>query len=295
MQEKIDVLITDLDNTLWDWLKAWHAMFTALVDVLVDEARLDRQRLLDEAGEIHQRQRTSEYSRLLQELPSAKDLQATSEGRLVFEHAIEAAQAARERELCLYPGVFDTLAELRDAGTLIVAYTESMAFATSQRIRKLNLDGVIDWLYSSPDHDFPAGISPREQRRHDDGYYDLKRTRHRHVERGVTKPNARVLMKIMADVGARRRGTVYVGDNLMKDIAMAQEAGVNDVLAVYGQNHDGHTYELLRKVTHWRPEDVQREKDIEERCEVQPTHVIDAFPKLMSLFEFGRQEDPQDG
>src|SRR6266536_4522407 len=154
------VLVTDLDNTLWDWLAIWHASFSALINVLTREGGLDRERLLAEAHEVHRRHGTSEYTRLLDELPSFAGLGEKRDTSGLREAAITASQKAREQSLSLYPSVEETLASIHEAGTLIVAYTESMAWVTSQRIRKLGLDGVIDFLYSSPDHDFPQDAPP---------------------------------------------------------------------------------------------------------------------------------------
>ena len=287
MKQRVDALITDLDNTLWDWVHLWHTSFSALIDVLVNEGNLDRERLLDEAREIHQRHRTTEYFLLLDELPSLLALEQKQDVTDLREEAIKAAQESREKVLSLYPGTLEALAQVREAGALIVAYTESMAFATAQRIRKLQLDGVIQYLYSSPDHDFPAGMSSQDLRRHPDEHYALKRTEHRHVDRGVIKPNVDVLMKIMEDVGAKPDRTVYVGDNLMKDVSMAQDAGVHDVLAGFGQASEREEYELLRRVTHWSPEDVQRERSIVADKSVKPTFVLEKdLLELHDLFEF---------
>lgn len=283
----VDVLITDLDNTLWDWVGAWHAWFTAQIDVLVEQGDLNRQMLLQEAKEIHRRQRTTEYSLLLAELPSLASLAARKDVTKLKELAAAAAQEEREKVLCLYPETLEVLSHVRAQGTLVVAYTESMAFATAQRIRKLKLDGVIQYLYSSPDHDFPADTPPQSMRKHADDYYALKRTEHRHVEKHVTKPNADVLRQIMRDVGADPARTAYVGDNLLKDISMAQQAGVHDVHVEYGQTQHLDQYQLLREVTHWTPEDVEKESAVLADDTVRPTYVLrKSLSELLEMFQF---------
>jgi FMN phosphatase YigB (HAD superfamily) len=81
---------------------------------------------------------------------------------------------------------------------------------------------------------------------------------------------------------------VYVGDNLMKDVAMAVDCGVEDVWAKYGQAHRRPEYKLLVDVTHWTPEEVEREQKIKEREDVHPTHTLhNGFSDLLKLFEFG--------
>lgn len=287
MGTRISVLITDLDNTLWDWVHIWHASFATLIDVLVDEGGLDRETLLDEAREIHQRHATSEYSLLLEELPSLADLSAKTDTTALRVSAIAASQKGREKALALYPSVAETLVQIRTAGAVVVAYTESMAFATAQRVRKLALDGVIQYLYSSPDHDFPEDAPPELMRQHADEHYALKETEHRHVARGVLKPNAEVLRQIMTDVGAAPESTAYVGDNIMKDVAMAKQAGVIDVLAGYGAAQHRDEYELLRRVTHWPKADVDREREMIAAGELEATFTLEkGFAELSDLLEF---------
>ena len=74
----------------------------------------------------------------------------------VMAPAIDAFRKARRRVLALYPTVADTLAALKAKGVRIAAFTESKAFYTNYRFRKLGLDGLVDVLYSPEDHSVPA-------------------------------------------------------------------------------------------------------------------------------------------
>jgi ribonucleotide monophosphatase NagD (HAD superfamily) len=79
---------------------------------------------------------------------------------------------------------------------------------------------------------------------------------------------------------------VYVGDNILKDVYMAQQAGVTDVYALYGASQHKPEYDLLRKVTHWTPEMVERERAALRQGSITPTHVLDAnFEQILSLFK----------
>ena len=92
-------------------------------------------------------------------------------------------------------------------------------------------------------------------------YQGFSATVHHQVPAGLTKPNLAVLQSILEDQSCDVEQAVYLGDSLMKDIAMAQSAGVLDVHATYGvQNRP--EYDLLRRVTHWTDEDVERERRI---------------------------------
>lgn len=283
------LLVTDLDNTLWDWLDAWYASFSALMDGLVTLSGVDRAVLEDQVKAVHRRRGTSEYSNLVRELPALIEAAAPGDPAEVYREALRAQSSRRKSSTRLYPGVREGLARLRAAGVRIVAYTESGAFWTEWRIRNTGLDGIIDVLYSSPDHDLLAGLSPADLRTgvYDDSKYGLRSTEHRHVPHGVLKPSAQVLRVILEEQGHLPAEAVYLGDSLMKDIAMAQSAGVFDVHAAYGLAQDQPGYELLRRVTHWPEEDVARETELAlQNGKVVPTMVCtDGFVEVLSVFE----------
>ena len=287
-QKRVSVVVLDLDNTLWDWVDAWYRSFSAMLEELVRSSGIPRDRLVAEIRAVHREHGTSEYAFLVEELESLR-AGGSPETRPEVAHraALEAFESARREATCLYPTVFETLWALRERGCLVVGYTESMAFYTSRRLREMGLDGLLDSLYSPADHDAPVGLTPEQARRYPADAYRLRKTLHRHTPPGELKPNPGVLAGILADVGARAEDAVYVGDSLMKDIAMARDAGVADVYAAYGDNRHGEAYELLRAVSHWTDADVEREQQIQQRGRVTPTHTLDhCLSQLLALFEF---------
>ncbi|MGL5823808.1 MAG: HAD family hydrolase [Nocardioides sp.] len=256
------LLVTDLDNTLWDWFGAWHASFAPMLQRLVEECEVPREQLEEEIRKIHQQRGTAEYSNLLDEIPSLTRAVQPERPHVVFDDAIQIMRSNRRKATRLYPGVRETLEELRSRGVRIVAYTESLAYWTEWRIRHTEIDGLLDVLYSSPDHDLPRGMTATDLRtgHYPEAAYGLRATVHKHLDRGIRKPNADVLATILQEQGAVAEETVYVGDSLMKDIAMAQDLGVLDVHAAYGIVQNRPEYELLRRVTHWTDEEVERER-----------------------------------
>jgi phosphoglycolate phosphatase-like HAD superfamily hydrolase len=227
---------------------------------------------------VHQANGTSEYAPelLLPLLPSIARGQERQSLLERYDPVIHAYHSARKAALRLYPRVLETLAGIRDSGCLVVAYTESQAFVTSQRILRLGLDGTIDCLYSPPDHDLPPDVTLESLRRYEDQQYELKETKHLHTPAGERKPSPEILKAILTEVGATPSTTVYIGDSRMKDVAMAQAVGVVDVWAEYGevQSHPG--YPLLRRVSHWSDEDVERERRISSEESIQATHTLES-------------------
>jgi phosphoglycolate phosphatase-like HAD superfamily hydrolase len=287
MKQKVTVVITDLDNTLFDWVGIWHKSFTAMLHRLVLESGLSEELLLQEFKVIHERYGTSEYAFSIEELPSLQKKYPDSDLVKRFEGPIQAFRDARKSALSLYPDVLETLEQLKDKECLLVGYTESMSFYSWYRMRHLGLDRILDYLYSPPDHELPAGICPKRIRYHAGDYYELRRTIHRHIPKGEAKPEPGVLLDIIRGVGGSPSETIYVGDSLMKDVAMANSASVTSIWAQYGVCQNREEYELLRKVTHWTDADVQREKKL-RREHVKPTYTLEAsFSEMLPLFDFG--------
>jgi phosphoglycolate phosphatase len=287
MAPSISVLITDLDNTLYDWVAMWGASFNAMLSRLVEMSGVPQDVLEAEAQAIHQRVGTSEYAFLIQELPSLKAKHPGEDLRAIYAPAIDDYRKARDAHLKLYPTVADTLRRVKDAGGVTVGYTESRAFYTNYRVRRLALDGLLDYLFSPPDHALPADTSLELVRSRPAQDYELVQTVHRFTPEGELKPNPRLLKDIMGMVGALPERTVYVGDSLMKDVLMAQDAGVVDAFAKYGLAQHRDEYALLRRVTHWKPEDVEREKRLTAHSDVHPTYTLErAFGELLEICEF---------
>jgi phosphoglycolate phosphatase len=288
------VLVTDMDNTLFDWLGMWQAAFGAMLEHLIADSGVPRATLEAEFFAIHQRHGTTEYAFAIQELPSLRARHAPDAEDLPgrYAAAIDAYRVMRRRTLALYPGVRETLRAVRAAGALVIAYTESRAYYADYRVRTLELDGALDYLYSLPDHALPEGVTASQIRRYPPEHYRLRSTVARHTREGTWKPDASVLRDILSDVGAEPAEAVYVGDSLIKDVTMAQAAGVLDVFARYGDVRSRPGYGLLRRVTHWSPAMLARSEGIRE-ADVRPTHVLgDGFAELLDHVEFRRFTPP---
>jgi phosphoglycolate phosphatase-like HAD superfamily hydrolase len=286
---KAGLLVLDLDNTIWDWFDAWHQSFSAMLPALSAASGVSVEQLKAEMKVIHQAKGTSEYSFLLDELPSITALRGTKSVRDLYGDVLHLQNSKRLHATHLYPEVLTTLQHIRSRGVKVVAYTESLKFWTEWRIKRTGLDGLIDVLYSSPDHDFPHGTKRDDVRTLPDAAYELLKTEHRQVERGIVKPNPLILSEIIAEHGQVDGAVVYVGDSLDKDVAMAQAVGgVLDVHAKYGEAFRRPEYKLLQELSHWPDTAVKKEVLTAKSAHPSPTYVLKAgFGELLELFDFG--------
>jgi phosphoglycolate phosphatase len=279
VSQKKTTLISDFDNTLYDWFRVWHLSFSAMLAEIKRISGVSDSVLIPEIRQIHQQYGTSEFSYLLEELPCLKAAFPGQDLLKVFDDAVHAYRSARKANLELYPGVIDTLSRLRSQGVLIVLYTDSLAYYTNYRVRRLELDSLVDFVFSPPDHELPPGSASYTE--NEDA--KLLHAKHVYLPKGVRKPDPTALLDIVKDIGRTPPECIYLGDSLKNDITMAQDAHVEDVHAEYGevQKHPG--YKLLQDVSHWSEADVQREREISKR-DIKPTHSIKSFSEIKGFF-----------
>ena len=258
-----------------------------MLDGIVEISGIPKSILIPEIKMVHEKHGTSEYSFLIDELPSLKPILKGRSATNVFARPINNYRRKRREYLKLYPTVAETLLKIKGGGACIVGYTESMQFYSSYRVRRLGLDGVLDYMFCPDDHVLPEGLSPEDVRRYPVEHYTLKYTRQKFTPKNSKKPDKEVLSTIITDLGLKKSDCVYIGDSPTKDIAMALDSGVDDVWAMYGQSQGLPEYELLRAVTHWTAQEVEMEKGFLENRPVHPTYTLEAtFSELLDMFEF---------
>jgi FMN phosphatase YigB (HAD superfamily) len=288
----IKLVITDLDNTIYNFVDFYGPSFRAMLDALVEITGLDKSTLKASFKRVHQLHRTSEYSFAIEELDvlAARDRALSfSEKLLKYNQAISAFRSKRAQSLRLYPGVLETLNVLRSAGKKIVAHTDAMMFYAVYRLqRQLNIGQLFDGLFAIKDHGPPPGVSEKEARSREPETYVCSVPIHRELNPSVTKPDPRVLKAILTEFSVVPHEAIYIGDSLHKDVRMAQLSGVHDVFAAYGRDYDAENWQLLVDITHWTDRDVAREKEF-GAVEILPTHTIRSFPEVLEVIS--RLED----
>jgi phosphoglycolate phosphatase len=275
-------LIVDLDNTLFDWVGLWFATFSAMMNKVSEQTGIALEFMEPEIRAIHQLRRTSEYAFLLSDITALEAYRAGRPATEAFVDAIRAFRETRRAKLALYPKVAETLLAIKGAGTQIIAYTESLRYYSFYRLKRLGLDGVIDFLYSPADHDVPSELD----RFYREDFYGFQYTQHRFTPPGELKPNPTLLLAIVGECRADTESVAYVGDSLHKDIAMAQSAGIDCAWAKYGEAQDSEAYSLLKRVTHWTDEDVKREAEIRAKPVTAELILKSGFDEILDLFHF---------
>jgi phosphoglycolate phosphatase len=129
--------------------------------------------------------------------------------------------------------VVETLGWIRERGLGLVALSDAPRNAAELRLKWLGLDGHFDALYTLPGYALPKNVDPEIRRREEAGHY-RSRTPVRELPREAEKPSPEGLRRILADFGLRGEEVLYVGDNVVKDMPVAQTCGALGAWAEYG-------------------------------------------------------------
>jgi len=289
----IRLVITDLDNTLYNWVDYFVPSFNAMLQELARLTGLDETALRRSFQRVYRRHRTTEYAFAVQELDLlAKETTGLTVPEVLakYDPAIQAFRRVRRNSLHLYEGVSSTLRELRRQGRYIAAHTDSMMFYAETRLKQLHIEDLFDALVAPRDHGLPRGTRLEDVRQYSaPEAYTARIPLKRALEPGVVKPNPKCLRDIMSTFGVVPEETAYIGDSLHKDVRMAQLSGAHDIYAAYGKQVEKEHYRQLVEITHWTDEDVARERQLQEET-VKPTFTVTSFPELLQVLRMIERE-----
>ena len=229
-------VVTDLDNTLYPWVDYIVPSLEAMVGSLEQTTGRPRIDIIQSLKAVYARHGSNEYPFAIQESslfhPYESDFDSFD--ALVVRPAQRAFAEARRRYLTPYPAVRATLLALKDRGIPVVALTDAPRNAVEYRVRLLELDGLLDALYALRSYRLPRNVNPEIRRRDAAGYYRLKQTKVVELPRAAEKPAPLGLRRVLRDLGLDASEVLYVGDNVKKDMPLAETCGVVGVWAEYG-------------------------------------------------------------
>jgi phosphoglycolate phosphatase len=275
----VRLLITDLDNTLYDWVTYFSTAFEGFAQSLACELGVPFDDLLEEFKAVHQRYGNSEQPFAFAELPSVMRLNRGASRRQICDRyapALDEFNRLRKLHLRLYPGVDHGLAALKGAGITIVGHTEALPENAYYRLLFLGIRDCFKKLYALEGEIAPHPYEEREvYYRPPPGYLER-------VPRIERKPNPRLLLDICSRLQVLPEQALYVGDSLTRDVAMARSANVRAIWARYGTVYDKRLWSLLVRVTHWSSADVAREAELRRlSAEVQPDFTANSFEDVV--------------
>ncbi len=232
---RVRAVVTDLDNTLYPWVDYIVPSLEAMVASLAATTGLPRVRIVQALKAVYSKYESNEYPFAIQESGIFEPYEADfhTVNAHVLRPARDAFVAARDRYLKPYPGVRETLDALRARGLTVVGLTDAPRNAAELRLKHLRLDGHFDALYTLPGYPLPEHVDPEIRRKEEAGHY-RSRTPVFELPHAAEKPSKEGLARVLKDFRLAGREVVYVGDNVKKDMPVAEACGAIGVWAEYG-------------------------------------------------------------
>ncbi len=251
VQPETALLVTDIDNTLFDWVAYYVHAFSALLNAVERLTGTPYATLAEESKQVFITHGSIEYPFLAQELPSViRHSGDDIDGMLndIVRPARDEFLKGAEPYLKPYPGVIETLKKFRAQfpKVPVVALTDAPRYVAMWKLNKLGLLAHFDAVYGLPDPRLPT--SPTHGRVKVDPEILLKHLqqsnfgfagRIRILPDDYEKPGTRGLKTVLMDyemdeAAAERQRVVWIGDNLRKDVGLGRRLGVRTAWAAYG-------------------------------------------------------------
>ena len=271
------LLVTDVDNTIFDWVGTWARGVTAMLDVLERDTGRTREYWLAALRNINIRRHTLECQAALHDLSQDAAWDSLPDRSAILTRTAAAYRRAWDAHLTAYDGLRDALARLVEHGWAIAAYTESDAVVAATRLTRLGLASVVPRVFGRA----PFSIPPVRE-------WALVDTPPRlpiaisFIPREETKPNPTGLRDIAVRSGTPLSQVVYLGDNLWKDVVMAQRLGVPALWAAYGATRQPQDTALVNRLRHWTPDDVADEQRASTTALVAPDQTLHTASELFN-------------
>ena len=296
--QNIDILVLDIDNTVFDWVTYYvHGMESLIAKV----AEITKESTLAIAGQcrdVFERHNSIEYPFLIQELAAVNHIFGQDFEKMlsdVVEPGREAFLVGAAPFLKPYEDVVAALSTFRSENpdTEIIALTDAPQYVAMWKLNKLGLLDFFNAVYGLPDPTIPVcnttgeiKVSKKILIKHlNQTKFDFKGTV-RELPEDYEKPAIKGLKTVLMDCGMEDspEKVLWVGDNLRKDVTLRQTLGVKTVWAKYGTDIDP---KIKVRLLGFSPEkNIRKNVAIDPADESSPTpdHIIGSFSDLLDIF-----------
>lgn len=284
-RRRFDLVVTDLDNTLYDWLGFYIPCFSAMVEEINRISRVPVADLEAAFQRVHRRHGTTEYAFAIEELDvldGVDPLLTPAERLEKYRDAVRIFRKCRRDRLTLYPNVEETLRRLRELAIPLVALSDSSITTVSRRLRQLGVDEMFAAVSGTADAGIPEylpeSVARAAPRNDTDARCELIA-----LPAGVRKPSVEAVRPIFDRFKVAAHRTLYVGDSLSRDVALANASGMFAAWARYGQVSDRGYLDLLGRITYWTEEDIAAERQLVQHTPPRPDVVLRDFSEVVAL------------
>ncbi|MCL4299776.1 MAG: HAD family hydrolase [Anaerolineae bacterium] len=275
------IILTDLDNTIYNWVDYFAPSFRGMVHALSKRTGIAEDNIIANFKRVYGQEETLEYAFSVQKLEMCRG-KSEDEIKELVRVAKGAFSRVRGKNLKPYPNVKETLVAFKKENIPIIGVTNAPIFQAERRLRQLRLDGLFYGLVGWQGRDVPEDYpwTKEIKQRAEQGKYPTRITEKWSLTPDKLKPNSFGYLKVIEKLGVDIEQVYCVGDSLHKDIKPALELGAIGIWARYGQSYKPENFETLLAITYWSQERISA---VYEEKVVTPTFIIDDFSELRDI------------
>lgn len=252
------LILTDLDNTIYNWVDYYGPSFRAMVHVLARETEESEDDLIASFCHVYETHGSVEYAFSIQELPILRN-RTDSEIAELVRLAKGAFKRVRDKRLQPYPTVGKTLRWLRTQGDRIVAVTNAPVSYAYKRLSKLRIINLFDGIGGKMDYDIPIGnLTEKILGKSREEFFNPTIMTWA-FESHELKPGHKGYARVIADLGIPPTRVWVIGDNTQRDLVPALKLGATGIWARYGEFVDKKNLETVLRLNSWRQEKILSE------------------------------------
>lgn len=264
-------LILDLDNTLYSWMDAYAVSFREQLEYLCKSLDLNEDILIKDFKKVFLRYGSVEVPEAVSQLGIWDRYRINDDRRR--EVQIESTSIFMNgwrKNIRLFPGVRETIHWAREAGYIVIAYSDAFAFWVDLRLCLLGLTDEFDAVYAMENTEISDSFGTTEWEP------EIKIT---YISPSDKKPNTSVVNRILDQYKLNKEQVYYVGDSIKKDIVTAKKAGICDIWAKYGLEYCRGNGRLLSLITPWK----KAPKEALDSYFTSPTYTINHFEEIKNI------------
>lgn len=274
------LLITDLDNTLYNFIDYFAPSFRGMVHALAKKISIPEDELIPQFKKVFANHGSLEYGFVVQELSCVQE-RSQSDILDLIKIAKGAYSRVRQKNLEPYPNVKETLSWINQQGIIIVGVSNAPYFHALRRLRQLKIEkyftGLVAWegVPFSIDK-YSKEIIEKEL----SGEYKTKIKKLWKLPKNKLKPNTDGYLIVMNEFAVKNRDCYILGDSISKDVQPAEQIGAKGIWARYGEAVIQKNLETVLSISNW---DSKKKETIYFEKHDEPEIIIDDFSELKTI------------
>jgi phosphoglycolate phosphatase-like HAD superfamily hydrolase len=235
---EIKDIIWDADNTIWNWVRYAARAYQAMCDCIVTETGLPEELVVSEMKRFYTAAGTLENAGLIQGLESQGLFRGIKnyDSAALIAKVRKAFSAMRNRYLKRYPHVREIMEKAQEKGINNIIVTDAPGFHAVRRIVRSKIGKLVKRVYAMPSAD--ASNLAEDVRK------NIRAEKYKVpfevIEIDVEKPdtNLEQVLRLENDKAENARyirdHVAIIGDNDVKDMALARKWGCLGIQALWG-------------------------------------------------------------